>query len=190
MHFATCPQMETMTLHTSILSEPWLTPLSHFPKQTPSTPLLLSPSPSSTSLPCSLSTPPPPSIVLNLSLCPPQPRTSQPCSEASTSTHLLPSHPTANVLLAKPAKCLLFHSPLPKGEGVKQALAWNREQLLDLRRLWELRRQRQIDHGLIPMAQPPTMISDAVLDVENRTSTATAIPPSFLTHHLTSPSPA
>jgi hypothetical protein len=45
-------------------------------------------------------------------------------------------------LLIRPAKRLLFRSPLPKGEGVKQALAWNREQLLDLRRLWELRRQR------------------------------------------------
>jgi hypothetical protein len=39
-------------------------------------------------------------------------------------------------------KHLLFRSPLPKGKGVKQVLAWNREQLLDLRRLWELRRQR------------------------------------------------
>jgi hypothetical protein len=73
------------------------------------------------------------SIVLDLSLRPPQPRTSQPCSEPSASTHLLLSHPMANVSLAKPAKCLLFRSPLPKGEGVKQALAWNREQLLDLR---------------------------------------------------------
>jgi hypothetical protein len=34
---------------------------------------------------------------------------------------------------------LLFRSPLPKGEGVKQALAWNQEQLLDLRQLWEQR---------------------------------------------------
>jgi hypothetical protein len=42
------------------------------------------------------------------------------------------------MLLARPAKHLLFRSPLPKGKGVKQALAWNQEQLLDLRRLWEL----------------------------------------------------
>jgi hypothetical protein len=35
------------------------------------------------------------------------------------------SHPTASVLLARPTKCLLFRSPLPKGEGIKQALAWN-----------------------------------------------------------------
>jgi hypothetical protein len=44
----------------------------------------------------------------------------------------------ASVPLTKPTKRLLFRSPLPKGEGIKQALAWNREQLLDLRRLWEL----------------------------------------------------
>jgi hypothetical protein len=44
----------------------------------------------------------------------------------------------ASVPLARPTKQLLFRSPLPKGKGVKQALAWNREQLLDLRRLWEL----------------------------------------------------
>jgi hypothetical protein len=34
------------------------------------------------------------------------------------------------------------------------------------------------------------MISDAALDMENRTSTATAIPPSSLTHLLTSPQPS
>jgi hypothetical protein len=78
----------------------------------------------------------------------------------------------ANGLPTKPLKCLLFRSPLPKGEGVKQALAWNREQLLDLRRLWELRQQRRIDTGLIPMAQPPLMISDNALGVENKTSIA------------------
>jgi hypothetical protein len=43
----------------------------------------------------------------------------------------------ASVLPAKPTKRLLFCSPLPKGEGIKQALAWNWEQLLDLRTLWE-----------------------------------------------------
>jgi hypothetical protein len=52
---------------------------------------------------------------------------------------LLLSHPMASVPLTKPTKHLLFRSPLPKGEGIKQALAWNREQLVDLRRLWELR---------------------------------------------------
>jgi hypothetical protein len=64
----------------------------------------------------------------------------------------------ASMLLTKPLKCLLFRSPLLKGEGVKQALAWNREQLVDLQRLWELRRQHRIDTGLIPMAQPPPMM--------------------------------
>jgi hypothetical protein len=71
----------------------------------------------------------------------------------------------ASVSLTRPTKCLLFCSPLPKGEGVKQALAWNREQLVDLRRLWELRRQRHVDRGLIPMTWPPMMISDDVLAV-------------------------
>jgi hypothetical protein len=65
-----------------------------------------------------------------------------PCSDNSGSTPLPLSHPTASVPLTKPTKHLLFRSPLPKGEGIKQALAWNREQLVDLRRLWELRRQR------------------------------------------------
>jgi hypothetical protein len=74
--------------------------------------------------------------------------------------------------LTKPAKRLLFRSPLLKGEGVKQALAWNREQLLDLRHLWDLRWQRRIATGLIPMAQPPSMISDDALDAENRISIA------------------
>jgi hypothetical protein len=77
-------------------------------------------------------------------------------------------------------------SPLPKGEGVKQALAWNREQLLDLRRLWELRRQRRIEAGLIPMAQPPSMISDNALDVENKINTAMGTLQSSLIHPSTS----
>jgi hypothetical protein len=47
-------------------------------------------------------------------------------------TQLL-SPPMASVLQTKPTKQLLFRSPLPKGEGIKQALAWNQEQLLDLR---------------------------------------------------------
>jgi hypothetical protein len=88
---------------------------------------------------------------------------------------------------SKPLKRLLFHSPLLKGEGIKQALAWNREQLLDLRRLWELRRQQRLDAGLIPMARPPHMISDNALGVENRTSIATDTPPSSLTRPSTSP---
>jgi hypothetical protein len=71
-------------------------------------------------------------------------------------------------------KRLLFRSPLPKGEGVKQALAWNREQLLDLRQLWEQRRQQRIRRGLIPMTHPPTMISDAALAVGNNENTAMA----------------
>jgi hypothetical protein len=94
-----------------------------------------------------------------------------------------------SVPLNKPLKRLLFRTPLPKGKGVKQALAWNREQLLDLRRLWELRRQRRISAGLLPMTQPPTMISDAVLDVENNVNTVTGIPPSFQIHPSTSRQP-
>jgi hypothetical protein len=91
------------------------------------------------------------------------------------------------VSLTKPTTRLLFRSPLPKGKGIKQALAWNREQLLDLRRLWELRRQRRIDRGLIPMTHPPHLISDAALGVENRTSIATATPPLSQIPHSTSP---
>jgi hypothetical protein len=81
---------------------------------------------------------------------------------------------------------LLFRSPLPKGEAVRQALAWNREQLLDLRRIWEQRRQQRINRGLIPMTHPPTMISDAALGVESKENTATAIPQSFQTLPSTS----
>jgi hypothetical protein len=92
-----------------------------------------------------------------------------------------------NRLPTKPVKHLLFRSPLPKGEGVKQALAWNREQLLDLRRLWELWRQRRIDQGQIPMTHPPTMISDAVLAVGSNENTVMATPLSSQTHHSTSP---
>jgi hypothetical protein len=78
-------------------------------------------------------------------------------------------------------------SPLPKGKGVKQALAWNREQLLDLRQLWKLHRQHCVSTGLIPMTQPPPMISDSVLGVENKINTVTAIPPSSQIPLLTSP---
>jgi hypothetical protein len=99
-----------------------------------------------------------------------------------------PSLQTVSELPSKPLKRLLFHSPLPKGEGVRQALVWNQEQLLDLRRLWELRRQRHLDARLIPMAQPPPTISDSALGVENRTSTATGTLLLSLTHPLTSPS--
>jgi hypothetical protein len=179
--------METATLHLSTPLEPLLTPLSHFRKNSPLTPLFVSPSPSSISPISSPSMPPLPSIVLDLSLPLPQLLTLQQCSDNSGST--LPHHspPTASELLTKPAKHLLFRSPLPKGEGVKQALAWNQEQLLDLRRLWELRRQHRISNGLIPMSRPPHMISDSALGVENRISTAMAIPPLSQTPLLTSP---
>jgi hypothetical protein len=175
-----------MTSPMSTLQEPLLTPLSHFRKRTPSTPLSLSLSPSSTSSLSNPWTPPLPSLVLDLSLHPPQPQMSQPCSTNLGSTPLPLSHPTDNASLTRPAKCLLFRSPLPKGEGVKQALAWNREQLLDLRRLWELRRQRRINHSQIPMTHPPTMISNAALAVGNSKNTATATPLSSQTHPSTS----
>jgi hypothetical protein len=147
----------------------------------------MSPSPSSTSLPCNLSTPSLPSLVLDLSQHPPQPLMSPLCSGNSGSIPLPLSHPMASVSLTRPTTRLLFRSPLPKGEGIKQALEWNREQLLDLRRLWELRRQRRIDQGLIPMARPPHLISDAALGVENRTSIATGTLPSSQTPRSTSP---
>jgi hypothetical protein len=140
-----------------------------------------------TSPPCSPSTPPLPPLFLDLSPPSLQHQTSQPCSASSESTPPLPSHLTASVPLNKPMKCLLFRSPLPKGEGIKQALAWNREQLLDLRRLWELRQQQHIDKGLVPMAHPPSMISDDVLDVENKTNTVMAIPQLSQTPHSISP---
>jgi hypothetical protein len=147
-----------------------------------STPLFLS----STSPPCSPSTPPLPPLFLDLSLPNPRPWTLPPCSDSSGSTPLLPSCPTASTLPNKPTKCLLFRSPLLEGKWIKQALAWNREQLLDLWRLWELRRQQCIDNGLLPMTQPPTMISDTVLAVESNKNIAMAIPPSSQTPHLTS----
>jgi hypothetical protein len=90
------------------------------------------------------------------------------------------------VSLTRPTTRLLFRSPLPKGEAVRQALAWNREQLLDLRRLWEQRRQQRINRGLIPMTHPPTMISDPALGVESKENTATATLPSFQTLPSTS----
>jgi hypothetical protein len=179
--------METATLHSSIPLEPLLTPLSHFRKNSPSTPLFVSPSPSSTSPISGPSMPPLPSIVLDLSLPLPQLLTLQQCSDNSGSTPPHHSPQMASELMTKPAKHLLFCSPLPKGEGVKQALAWNREQLLDLRRLWELCCQHQISNRLIPMAHPPHMISDSALGVENRINTATAIPPLSQTPLLTSP---
>jgi hypothetical protein len=151
-------------------------------KNIQSTPLFLS----STSPPCSPSTPLLPPLFLDLSWPNLPHQTLLPCSSSSGSTPPLLSHPKASVLLNKPQKCLLFRSPLPKGEGIKQALAWNREQLLDLRRLWELRQQQQIDNGLIPMAWPPLMISDDVLTAENRTSTVMATPLMSQTPHLTS----
>jgi hypothetical protein len=175
--------METTTSHTNTLLELLGIPPFLCHKNYQSIP----PSLSLTSPPCSPSTPPLPLLFLDLSLLPPQPQTSLPCSGSSESTPPLPSHLTANAPLNKPTKCLMFCSPLPKGEGIKQALAWNREQLLDLRRLWELRRQQCITNSLIPMAQPPLMISDSALGVENRTSTATGTPLSSQTLCSTSP---
>jgi hypothetical protein len=165
-----------MTLLMSTLQEPLLTPLSHFHKRTPSTPLSLSPSPSLISSLSNPWTPPLPSLVLDLSLRPSQPQTSQPCSTNSGFTPLPLLHPTASVSLTRPTKRLLFRSPLPKGEGVKQALAWNREQLLDLRQLWEQQQQQHINRGLIPMTHPPTMISDTALAVGSNENTVTVTP--------------
>jgi hypothetical protein len=178
--------MATTTSHMSIPLEPLLTPLSHHHKRPPSTPLYLSPSPSLTLPLCSPSVQLLPPLVLDLSLHPPQPLTLPPCSENSVSTPPHPLHPMASALPTRPTKHLLFRSPLPKGEGVKQALAWNREQLVDLRRLWELRWQRRVSAGLLPMTQPPTMISDAVLAVGNSENIATVTLPSSRTHLLTS----
>jgi hypothetical protein len=114
---------------------------------------------------------------------------SPPCSGNSESTLPPLSHPTASALQTKLLKHLLFHSPLPEGEAMKQARSWHRAQLLDLQRLWELCRQCRISAGLIPMAQPPTAISDAALDVENNSSTVTATPHLFQTPLSTSPQP-
>jgi hypothetical protein len=115
--------MATTTSHMSILLEPLLTPLSHYRKNTPSTPLFLSPSPSLISPLCNPSTPSLLSLVLDLSLRPPQPLMSPLCSDNSGSTPLPLSHPMASVPLTKPTTRLLFRSPLPKGKGIKQALA-------------------------------------------------------------------
>jgi hypothetical protein len=147
-----------------------------------SNPLFLS----STSPPCSPSIPLLPPLFLNLSLPRPQHQRSLPCSGSSESTPLPPSHLMASTPPNKPTKCLLFCSPLLKGEGIKQVLAWNWEQLLDLRQLWELCQQQHIKNGLIPMAWPPLMISDDVLDVENRINTAMGTPPSSQTPRSTS----
>jgi hypothetical protein len=127
-----------------------------------------------------------PVLILDLSLHPPQPLTLQPCSDSSESIPQPLSPPMASAPPTKPTKCLLFHSPLPKGEGIKQALAWNREQLLDLRRLWELHRQHQVEARLIPMTHPPMMISDAALAVGNSENIAMATPPLYPIPHLTS----
>jgi hypothetical protein len=74
-----------------------------------------------------------------------------------------------------------------KGEGVRQALAWNREQLVDLRHLWELRQQRCFDQGLIPMTCLPMMISDTALAVGNNENTAMGTPLLSQTPHSISP---
>jgi hypothetical protein len=136
---------------------------------------------SSTLTPSNLLTPLLPSLVLDLSLCPPQPRTLQPCSDSSRSPLQLGSPQMDSMLLSKPLKHLIFHSPLPKGKAMRQVQAWHCEQLLDLRQLWELHRKRQMDAGLIPMTHPPTMISDIALVVENSENTATDTLPSSLT---------
>jgi hypothetical protein len=174
-----------MTSHTRIPQEPLLTPLSHFPKKTPTLPLFTSPS--LTLPPCDPSTVRLPSLVLDLSLLPPPPQISPLCSDSSGSTlqPLLPQ--TDSEPPTKPLKRLLFHSPLLEGEAMKEARSWHQAQLLDLRHCWELRRQHRISAGLLPMTQPPTMISDAVLGVENHKNTATGTLPSSLTPLSTSP---
>jgi hypothetical protein len=48
----------------------------------------------------------------------------------------------ASMQQTKLPKRLLFRSPLPDGEAMKQAWSWHQAQLIDLRKLWELRRQR------------------------------------------------
>jgi hypothetical protein len=179
--------MATKTSHTSIPSEPLLTPLSHFPKRTPLLPPSLGLSPSSTSPLSNPSVLQPPCLVLDLSQPLHPPPTSPTCSGSSESIPLPLSHPTASRQQTKPPKCLLFRSPLPEGEALKQARSWHRAQLLDLGKLWELRRQRRIAARLIPMARPPTAISDDVLDVENNSSIVTGTPPLFPIPLSTSP---
>jgi hypothetical protein len=101
--------------------------------------------------------------------------------------HTWPHSPlTDSMLQIKPLTRLIFCSPLPEGKAMKQAQQWHWEQLLNTRRLWELCQQHCIVARLIPMTQLPLMISDSVLDVENRISTATATPPSSQTLHSTS----
>jgi hypothetical protein len=100
-------------------------PLSQeFPINTPVTVHALSRSSTSPLSDPSLLLPRP--LFLDLSLPHPQHRMSQPCSANSESTPQHPSHLTVSAPLNKLLKCLLFRTPLPKGEGVKQALAWNR----------------------------------------------------------------
>jgi hypothetical protein len=181
--------MATMTSPTNTLLEPSPTLPSRTLRSFPSTPQSVSrsPSPLSTSPPSNHLPSTLPSLFLDLSQPRPPRLTSLLCFDSSESTPQHPSLLTASGPLTKPLKRLLFRSPLPKGEGIKQALNWNREQLLDLRRLWELRRQRRIDAGLVPMARPPHMISDSALGVENRTNIVTDTPPLSRTHPLTSP---
>jgi hypothetical protein len=82
---------------------------------------------------------------------------------------------------SRPVACISFYFPFPLFLGLHRTRT---------RRLVSpQRRQRQISAGLIPMAQPPTMISDTVLNVENNNSTATGIPHSFPILLLTSPQP-
>jgi hypothetical protein len=100
-----------------------------------STPLSMStpPSPSLISTPSRNSVPLPQPLFLDLSLPPHLHLKSPLCSDSSGSTPLPLLHPMVSTSQNKPTKCLLFCSPLPKGEGIAQALAWNCKQLLDLR---------------------------------------------------------
>jgi hypothetical protein len=114
--------------------------LSHFPKQTLTLPLFLSQqSPSLTLPPYNHSAPLLPSLVLNLSPLPPQPQMSLPCSGSPESTCLPHSLQMGSVWQTELLKCLVFCSPLPEGEAMKQAQSWHQAQLLDLWQLWELR---------------------------------------------------
>jgi hypothetical protein len=80
-----------------------------------------------------------PSLVLNLSPLPPQPQTSLPYSGSSESTLPPHSHQMGSMWQTELWKHLVFRSPLPEGEAMKQAQSWHQAQLLDLWQLWELR---------------------------------------------------
>jgi hypothetical protein len=69
---------------------------------------------------------------------------------------------------------------------MQQAHGWHWEQLLDLWQRWELCQKQRLDTRLLAMTQPLTMISDAVLGVENNENTAMGTLPSSQTLALTS----